>query len=114
MVSEITIDKICSVDFEIVTQTNQSNLLQIIRGNHDQSPRQICKLISFAVDGLDISEVMDFGKFYPFYPQPWYDEQLAQNIVWPEYHERWREWGWSGQWQLEYSSPFFTWLLRII
>lgn len=101
------------IDFTLDLESNLDFSLCIHRSGHDGANQQICKLLSFKVDGIDISSIMDHGKFYPEYPEPWFTEQKEQNIHWPEYHLRWREWGWNGVWKLDYNTPFYTWLLKM-
>lgn len=112
--SKITVDQPCQIQFNLDLESDSQHLLEIVRGNHTGAGQQICKFVKFIVDEIDITDILDYGKFYPVYPMPWYQEQLDQGITWPEYHERWRDWGWDGVWRLNYQSPFFRWLLKTI
>lgn len=114
IIESIEIDGMRSIEFDLKLELDQPHTLEIIRSNHDEVHDQICQLDKFQADGLDVTDILDFAKFYPIYPRIWHAEQQAQNISWPEYHERWREWGWNGTWRLQYHAPFFTWLLKVI
>jgi len=114
IVEPTEIDSVRVIEFALTITTEQAHTLEIIRSNHDEVHDQLCRLDQFQADNLDITEVLDHGRFYPIYPRLWYMEQQAKNIHWPEYHDRWREWGWNGTWQLRYQAPFFSWLLKII
>jgi hypothetical protein len=100
--------------FDLVSQPDCDHTLEIHRQGHDEVNQQLCIFAGFAVDELDVSDLIDHGRFYPVYPEPWISEQRQQGVDWPEYHQRWREWGWNGTWKLYHRSPFYTWLLKII
>lgn len=94
-------------------ETTQSNgCLKIIRSNHDEVTDQTCQLVSLIADDIDLQKILNHTKFYPIYPRPWYDEQVSQGKNWPEFHCGWTTWGWNGTWMLEYSTPFYDWLLK--
>ena len=90
------------------------HMLEIVREGHDDSNYQLCKLSSFQTDDIDVTEISQFAFFYPRYPNPWFQEQQAAGVHWPQSHKAWTEWGWNGTWKLSYSSPFYTWLLNSI
>lgn len=103
-----------TVSFDLRLEPDHDHMLEIHRQGHDGATQQICNFQSFAVDELDISAIIDHGRYYPMYPEPWLSEQQQQGIDWPQYHRAWREWGWNGTWRLEYRAPFYTWLLQTI
>ena len=100
--------------FDLESWSGRNHTLEVNRRGHDGAEQQICNFVNFAADELDVSALIDHGRFYPVYPEPWISEQRQQGIDWPAYHQRWREWGWNGTWRLDYRSPFYTWLLKII
>lgn len=102
------------IDIDLELDANQNCVLEINRKAHDNTHHQICKFLSLSVDGIDISSVLNYGLFYPEYPEPWFTEQLSMGTHWPQSHCGWREWGWNGAWRLEYSTPFYTWLLKMV
>lgn len=95
-----------------LTTTQTNGCLKIIRSNHDGVTNQTCQLVSVTADDIDLQKILNHTKFYPIYPRPWYDEQLSQGKDWPEFHYGWITWGWNGTWMLEYSTPFYDWLLK--
>lgn len=102
------------IRFDLELMSNLDCELEIKRTGHNKINQQICQFRSFKVDDIDITPILDHGKFYPIYPEPWFTEQKQQDIDWPEYHLRWRDWGWNGSWKLHYKTPFYTWLLKVI
>jgi len=110
----ITVIETTQLNFVLELEPNRLHVLELHRQGHDGVTQQICGFQSFIVDELDISSIIDHGRFYPEYPEPWISEQRAQGAEWPPYHVGWRQWGWNGVWRLEYESPFYTWLLHTI
>ena len=86
--------------------------LEVRRGNHNEIDSQSLCLKSVRADDIDLKKILPHTKFYPKYPLQWHAEQLVQGTVWPEFHSGWLEWGWNGTWKMEFTSPFYTWLLH--
>ena len=109
------ISKLTRLTFPLELSSNISKgCLEIIRSNHDGVTDQTCRLVSLIADDINLQKILDHTKFYPIYPRPWYDEQVFQGKDWPKFHYGWIEWGWNGTWQMEYSTPFYDWLLKKI
>jgi hypothetical protein len=102
------------LSFNLASESDCNHTLEIHRCGHDGAEQQIGIFTCILADELDISPLIDHGRFYPIYPEPWISEQRQQGIDWPKYHQRWREWGWNGTWRLDYQAPFYTWLLKVI
>ena len=96
----------------VVVKDQPNNKFIIQRFNHDQRTDQQLVLESLYVDDIDISKILTKGRYYPTYPEPWYSQQMAQNVTLPEYETGALQWGWNGMWQLEYTTPVYDWLLK--
>jgi hypothetical protein len=88
------------------------NVLQIIRSNHDECNSQICQLVTIKADDNNLSRILNHTKYYPKYPAVWYQEQLDQGQILPQFHKGWLSWGWNGVWEMSYTVPFYDWLLN--
>ena len=86
--------------------------LEIIRSGFDGVNEQLLNLDEFWIDDINVKELCHLARFYPVYPEPWFSEQKAQGVDWPEYHHGWTTWGWNGTWVLDYQTPIYTWLLK--
>lgn len=100
------------IEIQVELDGTKHNVLEIKRSNHNGTDSQLLALTSLWADGIDLKQVLNGTKFYPEYPLPWYDEQVSQGIVWPEWHQGWLEWGWNGTWKMSYDTPFYDWLLK--
>ena len=61
------------------------------------------------VEGITLDRVKWAGLYYPKYPQPWASTQ--QDL--PKVHYNCTHMGWSGSWELPFSTPIFKWIHQL-
>ena len=54
------------------------------------------------------------GIYTPDYPEPWRTQQIAQGIMLLPELKAHSYLGWNGVWRLEFSTPIFTWMHRVL
>ena len=86
----------------------------INRTNHDGKNKQILSIKSFHADSIDLNRLLDYMYFYPQYPVIWHKQQIESGNKWAEKQKGWRDWGFNGQWVMNFETPFYTWLLKTI
>ena len=101
-----------TANFEINLDSNSEYCLKILRENHDEITSQQLELTLLTADGIDLAKILNHSKYFPKYPEPWYSQQKEQGIDWPEYQTGSLVWGWNGYWIFNYTTPFYTWLLK--
>jgi len=109
---ETTVTNKHTAELSVTVKDQPNNRFIIQRSNHDQQTDQQLILESLYVDGIDLETILIKGRYYPIYPEPWYSEQIAAKITLPEYQTGALIWGWNGRWELEYTVPFYTWMLK--
>jgi len=109
---ETSVTDLYTAEFSLPMSDQIENVLQIMRTNHDERTDQQLILNKVYADNIDLTKILNHGKYYPKYPEPWYSQQVEQNIDLPEYYIGSLSWGWNGIWKLEYTTPFYTWLLK--
>ena len=107
----IEVDQTHIAEFQIITDT-KNNTLKIKRTNHDQISNQMLSLKKLLIDDIDMTCILSHGKYYPTYPEPWATEQKQNGIELPIFFQGSVDWGWNGEFRLEYTLPFYTWLLN--
>jgi len=101
------------ISFDIELKKNhQQHRLTMYRANHSNKGEQILKIEKLEADGINLNKLLDNFYFYPIYPNQWYKEQLANGTKWPEKQKGWRDLGFNGKWVMEFTTPFYTWLLK--
>jgi len=109
---ETTVTDKYTAELKVTVKDQTDNRFLIQRFNHDQKTDQQLILESLYVDGIDIGTILIKGRYYPVYPEPWHSQQIANNVTLPEYETGALQWGWNGRWELEYTVPFYTWMLK--
>jgi hypothetical protein len=79
--------------------------------NASQDQALIIKKVSF--ENITSDRFKWAAKYYPTYPQPWANEQKANNIDLPAELMNQDYLGWNGIWKLEFTVPVFTWIHKI-
>jgi|TARA_R110000782_G_scaffold180515_1_gene270944 hypothetical protein len=102
------------VEFELDLEKDTQYKLTINRTNHNSKNKQVLSIKSFHADGIDLNRVLDHMYFYPQYPAIWYKQQIESGNELPEKQKGWRDWGFNGQWVMNFETPFYTWLLKTI
>lgn len=99
------------LEFEIDLEKDKSYKLIIDRSNHDEKNAQSLSIKNFKVDDIDLNKLLDKMWFYPKYPELWHKQQIESGNHWPAKQKGWRSWGFNGRWEMDFESPFYTWLL---
>lgn len=73
---------------------------------------QLLFIKSIRIDEIDIGGLIYEGKYYPEYPEPWASEQQKLGKELPEHIKNVTSMGHDGRWELEFTSPFYMWLLE--
>jgi len=73
---------------------------------------QLLFIKEIIIDEIDIGGLIYEGKYYPEYQEPWASEQRAEGKELPEYIKNVTTMGHNGRWELEFTSPFYMWLLE--
>jgi len=102
------------VEFELELEKNTEYELMINRTNHDGKNKQILSIKSFHADNIDLNKLLDDMYFYPQYPAIWHKQQIESGNKWAEKQKGWRDWGFNGQWVMNFETPFYNWLLKSI
>lgn len=79
-------------------------------GNKDQAV--VIKSVGFF--GVADDKFKWQAVYQPEYPEPWRSEQQAQGVVLPSQLRHKDYLGWNGTWRLEFSTPIFTWMHRML
>lgn len=95
-----------------INTAEENNIFKIVRTNHDQVTNQMLKLQQMFVDEINVNRILTEGKYFPTYPEPWATEQIQNGIELPIFYRGSVDWGWNGEFHLEYTLPFYTWLLN--
>jgi hypothetical protein len=109
---ETPVQDLYTAEFSLLMSNQIENVLQIMRTNHDERTDQQLILNKVYADDIDLENILNQGKYYPIYPEPWHSQQKEQNNDLPEYYSGSLCWGWNGVWKLEYTTPFYQWLLK--
>lgn len=93
------------------------------RGTHDLTITYYDKVQdninqAIAIRQIDLNGVEDKrfiwrGIYRPEYPEPWASQQRAQGITLSDELTNTDYLGWNGVWNLQFSSPVFTWIHQI-
>jgi hypothetical protein len=79
--------------------------------NADCVPSQnLDKTISITnirINGICLDRFLWESTYTPNYPEPWYSQQT---VLPPQTHKGSVKLGWNGRWQLNFTSPVFTWI----
>ena len=116
VVDTTTVNDCVKVEFDLELPINvrENHSITITRSGFDSMNEQLLRLDSITADGIDLEKICYTSKFYPEYPEPWASEQKEQGTLLPEFYTGWIEWGWNGVWELEFDTPFYTWLLESV
>jgi len=73
---------------------------------------QLLIIKSVNIDEIDLGGLIYEAKYYPEYPEPWASEQRSAGKDLPEYVKNVTSMGHNGRWEIEFTSPFYMWLLE--
>lgn len=95
----------------VIKNLNKDNSQTVVE-NGNIIKDQILFIKSITIDEIDIGGLIYEGKYYPEYPEPWASEQRSAGKDLPEYIKNVTSMGHNGRWELEFTSPFYMWLLE--
>jgi len=101
-----------SVDYKFIIKNLNKDNSQTIIENGQIVKDQILFIKSITIDEIDLGSLIYEAKFYPEYPEPWASEQRAAGKELPEFMKNVISIGHNGRWELQFSSPFYMWLLE--
>lgn len=74
---------------------------------------QIVWLEKLLIDGIDVQHLVHSSSLYfPEFPEPWASEQIKEGIELEYPVISGTHWGHNGVWQLDFTSPFYKFLLN--
>jgi len=107
------------IEFERTIEENKSYVLKIELCNKISSDTKVdengailndwlLEINQILVDDIELDKLLwNESKYYPNYPKEYLDEaQKSVKVITGCVHM-----GWNGSWQLEFTSPFYLWLL---
>lgn len=101
-----------TISLPLTLQKDRYHKLIINRSNHNEKDQQIVSIENFEVDNINLNKLLNEMYFMPKYPKKWYQEQKNKNIQWPAKQKGWKEWGFNGRWEMQFTTPFYSWLLQ--
>ncbi len=107
---EIRHDDKLSFNLDLID--NKEYKLCLNRTGHNEKDKQILSLINLTVDDINLNKLLDMTMYKPQYPALWLREQIDAGNEQPTYQTGWRDFGFNGQWQMQFTTPFYTWLLK--
>ena len=119
---EGTEDKPTVIEFEHTLEEGKEYTLKIIRSGKDVKQTvveagniakdQLLHIKSIEIDEIDIGALVYEGVYTPTYPEPWATQQRQANNELPVSFKNVTNMGHNGVWELQFSSPFYMWLLE--
>lgn len=110
------------IEFEHNLESEKKYVLAIKNCNKDNSQTvvedgkiikdQLLFIKSVFIDDIDLGGLVYEAKYYPEYPEPWASEQRSAGKDLPEYVKNTISLGHNGRWEIEFTSPFYMWLLE--
>jgi len=76
----------------------------------NSTPEMAIEIASVTIEGITVDRAKWAGIYYPNYPEPWASEQTAP--LDPVLKSS-TFLGWNGRWELEFTTPIFTWLHKL-
>ena len=100
------------LNFKLDLLDNKEHTLTVNRTGHNEKDKQILSIINLTVDEINLNKLLDMTVYKPDYPKLWLKEQQDAGHDQPKYQKGWRDFGFNGQWQMHFTTPFYTWLLK--
>ncbi|OUW68583.1 MAG: hypothetical protein CBD62_01555 [Candidatus Pelagibacter sp. TMED202] len=100
------------LNFKLDLLDNKEHTLTVNRTGHNEKDKQILSIINLTVDEINLNKLLDMTVYKPDYPKLWLKEQQDAGHDQPKYQKGWRDFGFNGQWRMNFTTPFYTWLLK--
>jgi len=95
----------------IIKKSNKDNSQTVIE-NGKIVKDQMLFIKSVTIDEINLGGILYEAKYYPEYLEPWASEQRSAGKDLPEYIKNVTSMGHNGRWELQFTSPFYMWLLE--
>ncbi len=100
------------LNFKLDLLDNKEHTLTVNRTGHNEKDKQILSIINLTVDEINLNKLLDMTVYKPDYPKLWLKEQQDAGHDQTKYQKGWRDFGFNGQWRMNFTTPFYTWLLK--
>lgn len=95
------------------------HVLHIELSGKTNSDTQGSRDMAVLIENIDFFGICDDrfkwqATYQPNYPEPWYSQQVAAGLVPQDVLQGCTYLGWNGTWRLEFSTPIFTWMHRVL
>ena len=111
------------IEFTHEFDEGSSHTLNIKRSNKDNNQTkiddkgnvikdQLLHIKNIEIDEIDIGALVYEGFYVPEYPEPWATQQREKGNELPVKFKSVVCMGHNGKWQLDFTSPFYMWLLE--
>jgi len=98
--------------YKLIIQKSNKDLSQTVVENGEIVKDQLLFIKSITIDEIDLGGLIYEAKYYPEYPEPWASQQKQEGKELPEYIKNVTSMGHDGRWEIEFTSPFYMWLLE--
>lgn len=102
------------IKFSHQLDLEKSHTLKIKRKNINKSSNDLglLWLDTLKIDDIDIQHIVWTKSFdFPDFPEPWYSNQIAAGMIFEYPVNGGTHWGHDGEWRLEFTSPFYKFLM---
>jgi hypothetical protein len=96
----------------IIKRSNKGVGQTVINEKGDILKDQLLHIKSIEIDEIDLGHLLYEGIYTPDYPEPWATEQRESGQDLEESFKNVTKMGHNGTWRIEFSSPFYMWLLE--
>jgi hypothetical protein len=98
--------------YRLIINRSGKDIRQTVIENGQIVKDQLLHIKSIEIDEIDIGALVYSGLYTPKYPEPWASEQAAAGNKLPESFKNVTAMGHNGRWELDFTSPFYMWLLE--
>jgi len=98
--------------YRLIINRSGKDTRQTVVENGQIIKDQLLHIKSIEIDEIDIGALVYSGLYTPKYPEPWASEQAAAGNKLPESFKNVTAMGHNGRWELDFTSPFYMWLLE--
>jgi hypothetical protein len=98
--------------YRLIINRSGKDTRQTVVENGQIIKDQLLHIKSIEIDEIDIGALVYSGLYTPKYPEPWASKQAAAGNKLPESFKNVTAMGHNGRWELEFTSPFYMWLLE--
>tara|TARA_B100000519_G_C14168604_1_gene402784 strand:+ start:231 stop:713 length:483 start_codon:yes stop_codon:yes gene_type:complete len=96
----------------IIKRTGKTKGQTVVNSKGDILQDQLLKIKNIVIDEIDIGGLVYEGEYTPDYPEPWASQQRAAGKELEQTFKKVTNMGHNGEWKLQFTSPFYMWLLE--